>query len=116
MAASLISPSLDTSPVSHPIRRERIRDTPISANCPLRRMTGANHLVDFHGLRVERGGFGLEGLHVAPAQSQRGAGLVDRAARPAGVADRETGLGTGDRGGLGVGAHDADRRQKEAKG
>jgi len=42
VAASLPSPSLDASPVSHPIRRERVRGTPISANRPLRRMTGAN--------------------------------------------------------------------------
>lgn len=115
MAASLISPSLDTSPVSHPIRRERIRDTPISANCPLRRMTGANEVVELHRSRVEGGGFGLERIHVAPCQAQRSAGLLDRYAGAVGVADPERGFRARNRGGLGVGADDAHRRQQQAE-
>jgi Domain of unknown function (DUF932) len=74
VAASLISPSLDTSPVSHPIRRERIRDTPISANCPLRRMTGANRRRDFTAELVDVDG--ADSRTAARNRSERAAGIV----------------------------------------
>jgi len=38
---SITSPRLDASPVSHPISRERVRDTPASVNRRSRRTMGA---------------------------------------------------------------------------
>ena len=64
-------------------------------------------------MRVELGGFGFERLHVAPAQFQCRAGLVDRCPCAAGVADSETRWGAVDRGGLGVGAHNANGRDQK---
>ena len=39
-------------------------------------------MVELHRCRVEGGGFGLERIHVAPCQAERGAGLLDRHAGP----------------------------------
>ena len=75
----------------------------------------AAHVGEVHRLGVKVGGLGLERFDVAPAQLQCGAGLLDSAARVGGMADAETGFGAGDRGGLRVGAHDADGRYEKPK-
>ena len=73
------------------------------------------HFVDTHRLGIERGGLGFECLDVAPAQFERGAGLLDGGAGPARVADGETRFGPADGGGLGVRADYTHGCQKEPK-